>query len=160
MSLPLKTSVREKKPCGKNNYHNIGKTYNACIPSNTPKGTPPRSDIGRRIKAALSTDKDVGILWVRSHIGIKGNETADKRAEDEFILGDISGATQRNSRGRPRHQQGRQEGRQDRAQNGPPEAMAPQLRQSGFCPVHLPRRATRERPPHGLPLPPLRSNPS
>ena len=59
---------------------------------NLSKGQPPRSHIEIHIKNALkSKTRDIGILWVRGHIGIAGNEKGDKRAEYESILGEISG---------------------------------------------------------------------
>ena len=63
---------------------------------NLSQGTPPRSGIEQCIKVALRNREAsyTAVLWVRSHIGISGNEKADKRAEYESILGDISGATQ------------------------------------------------------------------
>lgn len=63
---------------------------------NISQGHPPRSGIEKRIKTALTLNphRDVGYLWVRAHIAIRGNELADKRADYESILGDISGATQ------------------------------------------------------------------
>ena len=57
---------------------------------NLSKGVPPRSHIERRIKAARRSDKDIGVLWVRSHIGIPGNERADERAEYESFLGEVA----------------------------------------------------------------------
>ena len=51
-----------------------------------------RSHIECRLKAVLKTkSRDIGVLWVRGYIGIDGNEKADKRAEFESILGEISG---------------------------------------------------------------------
>jgi len=62
---------------------------------NLSKGTPPRFHIERRIKDILaSPEKDVGILWTRGHVGIHGNEEADKRPEFQALLGEIQGATQ------------------------------------------------------------------
>jgi len=63
---------------------------------NLSQGKPPRSGIERRIKEPLTNNpyRDVGYLWVRAYIGVRGNELADKRAEHESFLGDISGATQ------------------------------------------------------------------
>ena len=59
---------------------------------NLNRGHRPRSHIECRIKAALKYQTtDIGILWIRAHIGIPGNEKADKRAEYESILGAISG---------------------------------------------------------------------
>jgi len=58
---------------------------------NISKGVPPRSQIECRIKKALTAGtRDIGILWVRGHIGICGNEQVDKQAEFESILGTIS----------------------------------------------------------------------
>ena len=60
---------------------------------NLSKGKPPRSHIECRIKKALlDRTRDIGILWIKGHIGIPGNEEADKRAEFESILGELSGA--------------------------------------------------------------------
>ena len=53
---------------------------------NTPRalarGDPPRPGIESRIAEALQqrSHLDTGISWVRSHIGIPGNEAADKEA--------------------------------------------------------------------------------
>ena len=59
---------------------------------NLSKGQPPRSQIESRIKEALrSQTRDIGILLVRGHIGVSDNEKADKRAEYESFLGEISG---------------------------------------------------------------------
>ena len=39
---------------------------------------------------SLIRDKGHGVPWVRGHIGIAGSGKADKRAEYESILGEIS----------------------------------------------------------------------
>jgi len=61
---------------------------------NLGKGRPPRSHIEARTKAALlkHNRRDVWVCWVRAHIGITSNEKADKRAEFESFLGEISGS--------------------------------------------------------------------
>jgi len=59
---------------------------------NLAKGSPPRSDIEKMLKDALCASKrEIGILWVRSHIGIEGNEKADRRADLEMFRGSFSG---------------------------------------------------------------------
>ena len=52
------------------------------------KGGPPRSGIEVRMKDLLmNQDREVGVLWVRSHMNIPGNEKADRRAALEGIQG-------------------------------------------------------------------------
>jgi len=77
----------------------IASDYAAAIQSirNLSNGHLPCLGIERRIKASIISrthERDIGYLWVRGHIGIRGNEKADSRAEFESILGDISGSTQ------------------------------------------------------------------
>jgi len=57
------------------------------------KGQPPRSSIEVEIKGALRNrrDEDTGIAWIRRHIGIRGNEQADRLASFKSVLGDIVG---------------------------------------------------------------------
>jgi len=58
---------------------------------NFSKGAPPRSGREKRIKAALKSGKrNVGILWLRRHIGNPGNEKADERAEYESFLAEVA----------------------------------------------------------------------
>lgn len=59
------------------------------------RGTqPPRSHIETQIKAALqergSANMDTGISWVRSHIGMEGNEKADTEAGMRSYLGRLT----------------------------------------------------------------------
>ena len=58
-----------------------------CTLRDLAKGAPPRSGIEKRLKNALTKERTVGALWVRSHIGIPGNERADRRAALEGIRG-------------------------------------------------------------------------
>ena len=54
---------------------------------NLAKGNPPRSGIEGRMKQALEGEREVGVAWVRSHIGITGNEIADRLAAFEITRG-------------------------------------------------------------------------
>jgi len=57
------------------------------------QGGTPRSDIEAHIQSLLLRPHgDVGILWVHSHIGISGNEAADKRSLFESHIGRIGGS--------------------------------------------------------------------
>ena len=62
---------------------------------NLSRGAPPRPQIERDIKARLRQREtlglDTGISWVRAHIGIQGNELADRRATFESHRGEIAG---------------------------------------------------------------------
>jgi len=52
------------------------------------KGEAPRSGIEVRLKNLLMREgREIGVLWVRSHINIPGNEKADRRAALEGIQG-------------------------------------------------------------------------
>ncbi|KAF8427058.1 hypothetical protein EV426DRAFT_686704 [Tirmania nivea] len=63
---------------------------------NLGKGAPPRSGIERELKDLLHkrAHLETAIGWVRSHIGIPGNERADQRAAYESALGRIAGSKQ------------------------------------------------------------------
>ena len=60
---------------------------------NLSLGHPPKSNPELRIRMALQTGQDrnvkIYLLWVRAHIGIRGNEEADKIANKESWAGDI-----------------------------------------------------------------------
>ncbi|KAF8427706.1 hypothetical protein EV426DRAFT_682711 [Tirmania nivea] len=64
--------------------------------SNLSRGAPPRSGIEKEIKDLLHRqgNRETAIGWVRSHIGIPGNEKADRRAAYESALGRIAGTQQ------------------------------------------------------------------
>ena len=56
-------------------------------------GATPRSDIERRMKDCLTAgEREIGVAWVRSHIGIGGNERADRQAPLERIRGETRGS--------------------------------------------------------------------
>jgi len=86
---------------------------------NLSKGHPPRSSIKIEIKDNViqKGETDTAIAWIRSHIGIPGNEQADRAANFASILGDISSSEDvvteggirqisRAARGTFRHQSG------------------------------------------------------
>ncbi|KAF8415874.1 hypothetical protein EV426DRAFT_661796 [Tirmania nivea] len=58
-----------------------------------PKGGPPRSGIETELKDAFATRtaRNTAIGWVKSHIGITGNEKAGRRAAYESALGCMAG---------------------------------------------------------------------
>ena len=56
-------------------------------------GGTPRSGIEKAIKDQLTrTDREVGVAWTRAHIGIPGNEKADRQAELERLHGEAWGS--------------------------------------------------------------------
>ena len=57
---------------------------------NLARGEPPRSGIETRIKDRLE-GREVGALWVRSHIGIPGDEKEDRRTALTGTLGTVKG---------------------------------------------------------------------
>ena len=60
---------------------------------NLSRGEPPRPEIERRIKEMCRSrdHMDTCIPWIRSHIGIPGNEKADRLAQFTSILGRVRG---------------------------------------------------------------------
>lgn len=59
----------------------------------------PRSGIEKDFKQALRqrSNTETAIAWVRSHMGIPGNETADERATFEALLGRIVGSPRKST---------------------------------------------------------------
>ncbi|KAF8418286.1 hypothetical protein EV426DRAFT_645394 [Tirmania nivea] len=63
---------------------------------NLSRDTSPRSGIKKELKDLLHkrAHQETAIGWVRSHIGISGNEKADRRAAYKLGLGRIAGSQQ------------------------------------------------------------------
>ncbi|KAF8425537.1 hypothetical protein EV426DRAFT_595552 [Tirmania nivea] len=63
---------------------------------NLSRDTSPRSGIKKELKNLLykRARQETAIVWVRSHIGISGNEKADRRAAYKLGLGRIAGSQQ------------------------------------------------------------------
>lgn len=66
--------------------------YNSAL--NLAAGNPPRSGLEIRLKQALTARRnmDTAISWVRSHIGIPGNEIADRAADYRSHYGPVAGS--------------------------------------------------------------------
>ena len=73
---------------------------------NLSKGRPPVPTSSAGSKEHSNPRQETGILWAKGHICIPGNEKADRKAEFESILGEISGknriATEEGVRARSR----------------------------------------------------------
>jgi len=61
---------------------------------NLSKGVPPKSGVEKELKMALwkRRDQDMAVAWIRSHIGIPGNDNADRKVAFEEILGLTEGS--------------------------------------------------------------------